>query len=156
VKQCQNLIDKPEERLKALIGTVWCTSIHSSIQQGITEKDMYLTHMKEDKHPLREHPLTQLDLFATTFNNVPLLGTNKVVVPYYPLATAASTDWVAGDGYVMGDSTVEDKEVTIDTIDRGALTEASSADHVYGFVTKLPADNDGKLRYQKHAPYVLA
>jgi|GEM_PF-460919 len=52
--------------------------------------------------------------FSTVFSNVPLLGTNKISVPYYPLVTAASTTFVAANGYVMGDSTINAKEITID------------------------------------------
>ena len=52
--------------------------------------------------------------FATKFTDVPLQGTNKVVVPYYSLATGASTDFVPANGYVMsGNQTVGVKEVTV-------------------------------------------
>lgn len=37
--------------------------------------------------------------FATKFENVPLEGTNKVQVPYIPLATSATQDFSAGTGY---------------------------------------------------------
>ena len=37
-------------------------------------------------------------LFATVFENVPLEGTDTVAVPYYPLQTAASSDFTDGDG----------------------------------------------------------
>lgn len=59
--------------------------------------------------------LVMLSAFSTRFNNVPLLGTDKIQVPYYPLFTTASTDFVQNNGYVMAQSTdVEAKEVTID------------------------------------------
>lgn len=37
-------------------------------------------------------------LFSTIFGNVPLQGTDTVIVPYYPLQTAASKDFTDGDG----------------------------------------------------------
>jgi ATP-dependent Clp endopeptidase proteolytic subunit ClpP len=57
--------------------------------------------------------LMPLRSFSTVFANVPLQGTDKVIVPYFPLETAASTDWVAANGYVMGDSTQNTKDVTV-------------------------------------------
>lgn len=58
----------------------------------------------------RIQPLTA---FSTVFNNVPLQGTNVVSVPYFPLVSTASTDWVQANGYVMGDSTQNSKDVTV-------------------------------------------
>lgn len=57
-----------------------------------------------------------LSAFSTIFNNVPLLGTNKIAVPYYPLHTTTSNTFVDGTGYEFNhDSDTEDKDVTIDT-----------------------------------------
>ena len=39
-----------------------------------------------------------LRLLSTVFNNVPLQGTDSVIIPYYPLQVAASKDFVDGDG----------------------------------------------------------
>lgn len=48
-----------------------------------------------------------LRLFSTVYSDVPLQGTDEVVVPYYPLQTAASSDMVAGNipAYVFGQAT---------------------------------------------------
>lgn len=52
--------------------------------------------------------------FARRFENTPLEGTDIVRVPYYPLATGASTDFVAGTGYTTAQSqTLQSKPVTI-------------------------------------------
>lgn len=51
--------------------------------------------------------------FSRAHNNVPLQGTNEIVVPYIPLETAASTDWNASNGYVAGDGTVSAKKITV-------------------------------------------
>jgi len=58
-------------------------------------------------------------LFATIFGNVPLQGTDTVVVPYYPLQAAASLDFVDGDGtggtgYQFGQGTnTNSKTITV-------------------------------------------
>jgi hypothetical protein len=59
-----------------------------------------------------QEKLLPLTLFSTVFNDVPLQGSNKAVVPYYPLVTAASKNF---DGsYVFDQSTkVETREVEI-------------------------------------------
>ena len=50
--------------------------------------------------------------FATAFRSVPLQGTNKILVPYFPLDSSASTDF--GGTYVIGNtSEVQTKEVTV-------------------------------------------
>jgi ATP-dependent protease ClpP protease subunit len=56
-----------------------------------------------------------LNAFSTVFSNLPRLqGTAKVEVPYYPLFTTASRDFVDADGYVFDEtSAVEKREITI-------------------------------------------
>jgi len=55
-----------------------------------------------------------LRLFATAFQNVPLQGTDEVVVPYYPLQTAVSTDWNGATGYEFADTvTTSMKKITV-------------------------------------------
>lgn len=50
--------------------------------------------------------------FATAFRNVPLQGTNKVLVPYFPLDASASSDF--NGTYTIGnDSEVQTKEVSV-------------------------------------------
>ena len=58
--------------------------------------------------------LSPLKAFSRAHNNVPLLGTNKIAVPYISLETAASTNWNSANGYVAGDATVGAKEITVD------------------------------------------
>src|SRR5579862_438283 len=43
--------------------------------------------------------LVSLTFFAHVFQNVPLEGTDVIQVPYYPLDTVASQDFVAANGY---------------------------------------------------------
>lgn len=52
--------------------------------------------------------------FARKFENVPLEGTNKVAVPYFPLASGASTDWNPANGYVVGQNqSLQVRDVTV-------------------------------------------
>lgn len=69
-----------------------------------------------------------LRVFATTFGAVRLEGTDKVSIPYYPLHTAASVDWVAGNGYVMAEDVNSDAKTL--TVDRRKYQpmQASSSD----------------------------
>jgi hypothetical protein len=55
--------------------------------------------------------------------------------------------------YVLGLTLTVD-QVAIDTVTRSALTSAATGDLVHGIVTKLPANNRGKLRFIKTSPYV--
>jgi ATP-dependent protease ClpP protease subunit len=58
--------------------------------------------------------LLPLRLFSTVFGNVPLQGTDEVVVPYFPLQTAASTDFVQANGYVFAGATnSSSKKITV-------------------------------------------
>jgi hypothetical protein len=55
--------------------------------------------------------LVPLNAFTTVFRDVPLQGTNKMVVPFHPLETAASTDF--NGTYTFGNSATNSREVTI-------------------------------------------
>lgn len=51
---------------------------------------------------------------ASVYSDVPLEGTNKVEVPFYPLATEASVAFVSGTGYTtIRDTATETREITI-------------------------------------------
>jgi hypothetical protein len=57
-----------------------------------------------------------LRLFITVFSNVPLQGTDEVVVPYYALQTAASSDLTSSSvpAYVFGQATsTSQKTITV-------------------------------------------
>lgn len=56
-----------------------------------------------------------LQQFSTAFSNVQLKGTNKVSIPYYPLATSASVSRVSGGSYkaLATATTTNSKEITI-------------------------------------------
>lgn len=57
--------------------------------------------------------LFDLSTFCTRFENIPLRGTNKLQVPFLDLQTAASTAWVAANGYVGGDTSNDNRELEI-------------------------------------------
>jgi hypothetical protein len=86
--------------------------------------------------------------FATTFNGVPLQGTDKIVIPYYPLASGASTDFVAGTGYVVSQTQgFTTKDVTINRRKfRGiAFTSVEAARQPFLTIDKLVALEAEKL-----------
>lgn len=58
---------------------------------------------------LRAYQIVLLPLknFCTVFNNVPLEGTDKIAVPYFPLQTNASRSFTYSGGYITTDGTVE-------------------------------------------------
>lgn len=61
---------------------------------------------------IRVLPLTA---FSTVLNGIRLEGTDKVAVPYFPLQTTASVDFVAANGYnTFVDTNTDAKVVTID------------------------------------------
>jgi len=71
--------------------------------------------------------LIALTVFSTAFRDVPLEGTNKMAVPYFPLEGDASTDFNAGNGYEFGDDYTQGaKEVTINKRKYQPLSAGSS------------------------------
>lgn len=58
--------------------------------------------------------LAPLRAFATSFQDVPLAGTDEVVIPYYALQTVASSNFVEATGYVFDQATTTSmKKVTL-------------------------------------------
>ena len=67
-----------------------------------------------------------LSYFAHNFGNVPLEGTDVVQVPYYPLATTASTEFTYANGYVIGANAVTSaKNITVGGVGNGVATPGS-------------------------------
>jgi hypothetical protein len=89
--------------------------------------------------------------FSTVFNDVMLRGTNKVVVPYYKLETAASKDF---NGTYLFDSADQDSrevEVNKRKYQSLALTSAEIARQPY-----LNAEEIGRMKGRKLAEDVIA
>lgn len=62
-----------------------------------------------------KHRILPIMAFARKFESIPLEGTNKVRVPYLPLATGATTTFNPANGYdTMNDQALQTREVTID------------------------------------------
>lgn len=73
---------------------------------------------------LRES-LLPLNSFSRVFSGVPLQGTNKIAVPFFPLATDATSDF--NGTYSFGDSNaINSREVTINKRKYQALSFTSS------------------------------
>lgn len=103
--QAYQLIDKNIAKLRGFI-VQNAHSIDSDLKQHVI--------MTEGMRAFKRR-IVPLNAFSTRFNNVALLGTDKVQVPYFPLFSTASTDFVQANGYVMAETgTVQAKEVTID------------------------------------------
>ena len=67
-----------------------------------------------------------LSLFSHNYKDVALQGTDKVEVPYYPLDTTASTEFVQANGYVMGaNAQSSNKEILVGGIGANAATSGS-------------------------------
>lgn len=70
-------------------------------------------------------------------------------------AYEADTDMFDGAGvYVSGVTELTVDDFAIDGVTRSALKVAASGNVVHCVYTKAPADNGGKLRFQKVSPYV--
>jgi hypothetical protein len=73
---------------------------------------------------LRE-ALLPLNSFSTVFNSVPLQGTDKIAVPFYPLATDATSDF--NGTYSFGDSNaINSREITVNKRKYQALSFTSA------------------------------
>lgn len=69
---------------------------------------------------------TPLTYFAHNFGNVPLEGTDVVQVPYYPLATVASTEFLYANGYqITPTAQTLSKNITVGGIGNGVATAGS-------------------------------
>ena len=93
--------------------------------------------------------LLVLRAFSTVFSNVPLQGEDKIRVPYYPLQSTASTDWVAGNGYVMGDTATSYKEIPVNKRKYQAVSWSSAEARRQPFliVEKLAIQAADRLAY---------
>ena len=67
-----------------------------------------------------------LSIFSHNFGNVPLEGTDKMEVPYYPLDTVASSEFTYANGYVIApNAQTLSKEVFVGGIGNGVATPGS-------------------------------
>jgi hypothetical protein len=74
--------------------------------------------------------LAPLTSFSTVFNNVPLEGTDEVVIPFYPLATDAGNSWDPSSGYeTMGNTATEMRKIPVggSGADSGSSAAANTA-----------------------------
>lgn len=106
-KEVERLIRSHRDKLVYAVST---NTIDSDLQRNVILSDMLRAFKRR---------IVSLNIFSTAYSNVPLQisgGTAKVVVPYYPLSTTASTDFVAANGY---DTEVDTNDGAIDvTVDK--------------------------------------
>lgn len=73
--------------------------------------ELQITNILDGALRALKQSLIPLQAFTTVYRDVPLLGTDKVAVPFHPLETAASADF---DGtYAMANSTTNVREITV-------------------------------------------
>jgi len=70
--------------------------------------------------------LNPIMAFARMIQSTPLLGTDVINVPYIPLVTTASTDFVPATGYVMTDGDIQNRAVTINKRKYQSLSYSSA------------------------------
>lgn len=128
--QAGQFYDQNRTRLLQVLGAV---TVPTDLQRNVILQEI-MTAFARRLLPIRA--------FSTVFQNVPLEGTNIVSVPYFPLVTAASTDWNASNGYVMGDGTQQAKTVTVNKRKYQPLSVSSSE------LSRQPAINLGRLAAQ--------
>lgn len=104
---------------KSKIIEAWnSNTIDSALQRQVILQDML------EAYALR---LIVLQAFSVKYDNVPLQGTDQVVVPYFPLQTNASVQFVKGTGYTTAnDWTENSRSITIGG-DGDAATSGSNA-----------------------------
>lgn len=69
---------------------------------------------------------SSVSIFAHNYKDVALQGTDKVEVPYYPLDTTASTEFVQANGYVAGANAVtNNKEIIVGGIGNNVASSGS-------------------------------
>lgn len=110
-----NVIAKNREKIIGMFNT---NTIDADLQRTVILSDM-----------LRAFSIKLLPLgaFCKTFSNVPLEGTDKVTVPFFPLQTASATDFVAGTGYTTLANTTENaRTVTVNKRKYVGMTFSSS------------------------------
>lgn len=105
---------------KDKIISAWnANAIDSALQRQVILQDMLEAYATV---------LINLDVFSTVYQNVPLEGTDKVEVPYFPLQATASTSFVAGTGYTTSsDWTQNSREVLVGGDGAAASSGANAA-----------------------------
>ena len=120
-----NTIAKHKNMLIAMFNA---NAIDADLQRQVILQDMLEAYALN---------LIALEAFSVKYENVPLQGTDEVVVPYFPLQTNASTQFVKGTGYTTAnDWTQNSRKVVIggdgDAASNGANATAGYAkDRLY-------------------------
>lgn len=104
---------------KSKIITAWnSNAIDAALQRQVILQDMLEAY---------EIVIINLDIFSTVFSNLPLEGTDKVEVPYFPLQATASTSFVKGTGYTTSSDWTENSREVLIGGDGDSTTSGSNA-----------------------------
>jgi hypothetical protein len=118
---------------------------------NVIDSDLQLDVIMNSAMEAFSEAITPLALFSTAFKNVPLLGTNKIQVPYYPLETAASRDY--NGTYIFDATDTQAKEVTVNKRKYQGLSFTSEE---LRRQPRFDPETLGRLKGQKLAEDVLA
>lgn len=95
-------IELHRKKLQVILNT---NTIDPNLKRNVIMSDMMRAFKRR---------LLMLNVFSTTYTNVPLEGTNKIIVPFYELDTASSTDFVPATGYTFSEDTAAgSRELTV-------------------------------------------
>lgn len=89
--------------------------------------------------------------FSTVYRDVQLKGTNKIQIPYYPLETAASTDF--NGTYVFGNTTTQQREIEIN---KRKYQSMSITSEEWNRQPNIDWELHGKIKGEKLAADVVA
>lgn len=93
------------------------TPLHtlSLLRENTIDAELNLNAFLDAAITAFKRAIMPLTMFASTFRNVQLRGTDKAEVTYYPLDTAAAKDFDTTDGYVFDEDTnTAHREIVID------------------------------------------
>jgi hypothetical protein len=119
------------------------------------DSELQLTTVLDTALVAFKRAILPLTLFSTVFRNVALQGTNKVAVPYYPLATDASATRAADGSYkaLATNTSTESRDITLNKNKVQALSFNSTERN------RQPAFNPemhGRLKGEKLAYDIIA
>jgi len=103
---------------KAIVEMWNLNVIDSDLQRQVILQDML------EAYALK---LIVLQAFSVKYDNIPLQGTDEVVVPYFPLQTTASTQFVKGTGYTTASDWTENSRKIVIGGDGDAATNGANA-----------------------------
>jgi ATP-dependent protease ClpP protease subunit len=118
--------DKKTGELTGPIRAMWDKFVSSPQNANVMSSQLLRQVIMSEVMRAFRRQFTSLSYFSHNFGNVPLQGTDKMEVPYYPLDTVASTEFTYAAGYVITpNAQTLYKEVFVGGIGNGVATPGS-------------------------------